>query len=173
MLTIAIARLYNTTPQNITMHIRNIYANGELDELSTCKDFLQVQADVKRQIKRKKKHYNFKIILAIDYRVCSNVGIHFRNWAFAILEEYSRKGFSMNDDRLKNPKPCGEDYFDELLDHCYTISVLYLKKLPTVLDLPSAISSPVLYPSCSYKRKMPEQLSPGTFFSLQLLPVIL
>ena len=112
----AIARLYNTTPQNITMHIRNIYADGELDELSTCKDFLQVQTEGKRQIKRKKKHYNFRMILAIGYRVRSNVGMHFRNWASAILEEYSRKGFSMNDERLKNPKPFGEDYFDELLE---------------------------------------------------------
>lgn len=112
----SIARLYNTTPQNITMHIRNIYADGELDEPSTCKDFLQVQTEGKRQIKRKKKHYNFKMILAIGYRVRSNVGMHFRNWASAILEEYSRKGFSMNDERLKNPKPFGEDYFDELLE---------------------------------------------------------
>ena len=112
----AIAKLYNTTPQNITMHIRNIYADGELDEFSTCKEFLQVQTEGNRQIKRKKKHYNFKMILAIGYRVRSNVGMHFRNWASHILEEYSRKGFAMDDERLKNPKQFGEDYFDELLE---------------------------------------------------------
>ena len=112
----AIAQMYNTTPQNITMHIKNIYEDGELDEESTCKEFLQVQTEGTRQIKRNKKHYNFRMILAIGYRVRSNVGIHFRNWASGILEEYTRKGFAMNDERLKNPKQFGEDYFDELLE---------------------------------------------------------
>ena len=112
----AIAQLYNTTPQNITMHIKHIYEDGELDEESTCKEFLQVQTEGKRQIKRNKKHYNFRMILAIGYRVRSNVGIHFRNWASKILEDYTRKGFAMNDERLKNPKQFGEDYFDELLE---------------------------------------------------------
>ena len=112
----AIAQMYNTTPQNITMHIRNIYTDGELDEDSTCKEFLQVQTEGKRQIKRNKKHYNFRMILAIGYRVRSNVGVHFRNWASKILEEYTQKGFAMNDERLKNPKQFGEDYFDELLE---------------------------------------------------------
>lgn len=73
------------------MHIRNIYAGGELDELSTCKEFLQVQTEGERQIKRKKKHYNFKMILAIGYRVRSNVGMRFRNWASLILKDYFRK----------------------------------------------------------------------------------
>ena len=112
----AIAQMYNTTPQNITMHIKNIYEDGELDEDSTCKEFLQVQTEGTRQIKRNKKHYNFRMILAIGYRVRSNVGVHFRNWASGILEEYTRKGFAMNDERLKNPKQFGEDYFDELLE---------------------------------------------------------
>lgn len=87
----AIATLYNTTPQNITMHIRNIYADGKLDELSTCKEFLQVQTEGERQIKRKKKHYKFIMIFAIGYRVRSNVGMRFRNWASAILKDYFRK----------------------------------------------------------------------------------
>lgn len=112
----AIAQMYNTTPQNITMHIRNIYEDGELVEEATCKEFLQVQTEGTRQIKRNKKHYNFRMILAIGYRVRSNVGVHFRNWASGVLEEYTRKGFAMNDERLKNPKQFGEDYFDELLE---------------------------------------------------------
>lgn len=87
----AIATLYNTTPQNITMHICNIYADGELYELSTCKEFLQVQTEGERQIKRKKKHYKFIMILAIGYRVRSNVGMRFRNWASAILKDYFRR----------------------------------------------------------------------------------
>ena len=112
----AIAKMYNTTPQNITMHIKNIYEDGELKEEATCKEFLQVQTEGTRQIKRNKKHYNFRMILAIGYRVRSNVGVHFRNWASNVLEEYTRKGFAMNDERLKNPKQFGEDYFDELLE---------------------------------------------------------
>ncbi|MDO4303044.1 MAG: virulence RhuM family protein [Bacillota bacterium] len=112
----AIAKLYNTTPQNITMHIKNIYKEGELEEDATCKEFLQVQTEGTRQIRRNKKHYNFHMILAIGYRVRSNVGIHFRNWASDVLEEYARKGFAMNDDRLRNPKQFGADYFDELLE---------------------------------------------------------
>lgn len=112
----SIAKLYNTSPQNITMHIKNIYESGELEEEATCKEFLQVQMEGTRRIQRNKKHYNFRMILAIGYRVRSNIGIHFRNWASGVLEEYTRKGFAMNDDRLKNPKQFGEDYFDELLE---------------------------------------------------------
>jgi len=111
-----LARLYQTSPQNITMHIKNIYSDGELMEESTCKEFLQVQNEGGRQIERHVKHYNFQMILAIGYRVRSHVGIHFRNWASGILTEYSKKGFAMNDERLKNPQPFGTDYFDELLE---------------------------------------------------------
>ena len=103
------------------MHIRNIYEDGKLDEDSTCKEFLQVQTEGTRQIKRNKKHYC--MILAIGYRVRSNVGVHFRNWASGILEEYTRKGFAMNDERLKNPKQFGKDYFDELLERIRDIRV--------------------------------------------------
>lgn len=112
----SIAQLYNTSPQNITMHIKNIYEEGELKEETTCKEFLQVQVEGTRQVKRNRKHYNFRVILAIGYRVRSNIGIHFRNWASNVLEEYTKKGFAMNDERLKNPKQFGEDYFDELLE---------------------------------------------------------
>ncbi len=112
----SIARLYNTTSQNITMHIRNIYKERELEEESTCKEYLQVQMEGNRKIKRKRKYYNFLMILSIGYRVRSNIGIHFRNWATGVLEEYTHKGFAINDERLKNPKQFGEDYFDELLE---------------------------------------------------------
>lgn len=111
-----IAELYQTTPQNITLHIRNIYTDGELDEMATCKNYLQVQNEGERQVKREKKFYNFDMILAIGYRVRSNVGIHFRRWATEILTEYTKKGFVLNDERLRNPKEFGADYFDELLE---------------------------------------------------------
>ena len=110
-----IALLYQTTPQNITMHINNILSDGELSADSTCKEFLQVQTEGQRTIERTVKHYNIKMIFAIGYRVRNNIGMHFRNWATSILEEYAKKGFAMNDERLKNPQEFGKDYFDELL----------------------------------------------------------
>ena len=111
----AIADLYQTTTQNITSHISNIYADGELDQEATCKYFLQVQEEGSRQVKRNIKAYNLQMILAIGYRVRNNIGMHFRNWATEVLSEYMQKGFALNDERLKNPKEFGADYFDELL----------------------------------------------------------
>jgi len=112
----AMATLFQKTPQNITQHIKNIYADGELDEVSTCKTFLQVQNEGGRSIKRNIKYYNLSMILAVGYRVRSHRGNQFRNWASEVLTEYMKKGFVMNDDRLKNPKKFGADYFDELLE---------------------------------------------------------
>lgn len=112
----SIAELYQTKPQNITQHIKHIYEDGELDENRTCKEYLQVQTEGKRQIKRHTKHYSFEMILAIGYRVRTHVGIHFRNWATSLIHEYTQKGFVLNDERLKSPKQFGDDYFDELLE---------------------------------------------------------
>ena len=110
------ADLYQTSPQNITLHIKNIYEDGELEQEATCKDFLQVQNEGGREVRRERKFYNLDMILAVGYRVRSNVGIHFRRWATGILKEYMKKGFVLNDERLKNPKEFGADYFDELLE---------------------------------------------------------
>ena len=112
----AIAELYQTTPQNITLHVKNIYEEGELEEKSTCKYYLQVQSEGSREVKRKAKHYNLEMILAIGYRVRSHRGTQFRQWATARLNEYLVKGFTMDDDRLKEMRNFGEDYFDELLE---------------------------------------------------------
>ena len=110
-----IAELYQTTPQNIIMHTRNIYKDGELDEAATWKKSLQVQLEGNRSVRRTIKFYNLGMILAIGYRVRSHIGLQFRNWATAVLTEYMKKGFVLNDARLKNPKQFGDDYFDELL----------------------------------------------------------
>ena len=127
----SIAELYQTTPQNITTHIRNIYNDGELDENSTCKDYLQVQNEGTRSVQRTIKVYNLSLILAIGYRVRNNIGMHFRNWASSVLSEYMKKGFALNDERLKNPKKFGADYFDELLERIRDIRAsekrVYLK----------------------------------------------
>jgi len=110
----SIAELYDTTPQNITIHLKNIFDDDELNESSTCKYYLQVQTEGEREIRRKLKHYNLEAILAVGYRVRSLRGTQFRRWATARLKEYLVKGFVMNDDRLKDPG--GWDYFDELLE---------------------------------------------------------
>ena len=112
----SMAELYQVTPQNITLHIKNIYEDGELDEGTTCKNYLQVQMEGGREVKRDTKFYNLDMILAIGYRVRSHVGAHFRRWASNVLTEYMKKGFVLNDERLREPKEFGADYFDELLE---------------------------------------------------------
>jgi len=112
----AIAELYQTTPQNITLHIKNIYEEGELEENSTCKNYLQVQTEGNRRVQRNSRHYNLEMIIAVGYRVRSNRGTQFRRWATERLNEYLVKGFTMDDERLKGMRNIGDDYFDELLE---------------------------------------------------------
>jgi hypothetical protein len=112
-----IAELFQTTPQNITLHLKAIYLDGELPKGSTCKEYLQVRFEGGREVKRSLKHYNLEAILAVGYRVQSPRGTQFRQWATARLEEYLRKGFVLDDDRLKHPPGPGvPDYFDEMLE---------------------------------------------------------
>lgn len=130
-----IAELYQTSPQNITMHIRNIYSDGELEEEATCKNNLQVQNEGGREVNRSVKCYNFDMILAIGYRVRSNVGMHFRRWATAVLTEFTRKGFVLNEDRLRNPREFGADYFDELLERIRDIRASEKRLYQKVKDI--------------------------------------
>jgi hypothetical protein len=108
-----IAELFSTSPQAITQLIKTIYEEKELDPSSTCKNFLQVRKEGKRDVKRNLKSYCLPMILAVGYRVRSVRGTQFRQWATTHLSEYLVKGFVMDDERLKNPG--GWDYFDELL----------------------------------------------------------
>jgi hypothetical protein len=108
------ATLFQTTPQNITLHIKTIYEEGELMEEATCKDLLQVRFEGVREIQRTLKSYNLNMILAIGYRVRSHRGTQFRQWATIHLQEYLVKGFVMDDARLK--EPTNGDYFDEWLE---------------------------------------------------------
>lgn len=111
----AMAELFQTTPQNITLHIKNIYEEAELLESSTCKEYLQVRIEGSREVQRKTKHYNLEMIISIGYRVRSHRGTQFRKWATERLNEYLVKGFTMDDERLKEVRNLGQDYFDELL----------------------------------------------------------
>ena len=90
------AELFKTTPQNITIHIKNIYREFELEKEATCKDYLQVQREGKRVIRRAQKFYNLDVIISVGYRVKSIYGTRFRQWANAILKEYLLKGYSIN-----------------------------------------------------------------------------
>ena len=90
------ALLFNTTPQNVTMHIGNIYTEEELDENSTSKDFLLVQKEGNRSIKRRAKFYDLDVIISVGYRVKSKRGTQFRKWANAVLKDYLLRGYAVN-----------------------------------------------------------------------------
>jgi hypothetical protein len=108
------AELFDATKQNISLHLKNVFEDGELDPAATVKESLTVQREGSRQVQRPVTLYNLDAILAVGYRVRSPRGVQFRRWASTILKEYLVKGFVMDDERLKNPdgRP---DYFDEML----------------------------------------------------------
>jgi hypothetical protein len=112
----AMAELFQTTAQNITIHLKEIYAAGELTEEATCKESLQVQHEGQREVSRNRKFYNLEAIIAVGYRVRSHRGTQFRKWATERLNEYLVKGFTMDDERLKAGVNIGSDYFDEMLE---------------------------------------------------------
>ena len=107
-----LADIYNTTQQNISLHQKGIYADGELDEKATHKKYLLVRQEGKRQVQREIDHYNLDMIIALGYRVQSPIAVRFRRWATQRLHEYIQKGFTMDDERLKQG---GNRYFKELL----------------------------------------------------------
>jgi len=97
------AELFQTSSQNITIHLKNIFNEGELTEEGTCKDFLQVQKEGNREVERNQKFYNLDAIISVGYRVKSDVATRFRQWATQHIREYIVKGFVLDDERLKNP----------------------------------------------------------------------
>lgn len=118
----SMGELFSTTPQNITLHLKNIYEASELIEMSTCKEFLQVRKEGKRMIERKQKFYNLDAIISVGYRVNSSKATQFRIWATQTLKEYIIKGFVMDDVRLKEGQQVfGKDYFKELLQRIRSI----------------------------------------------------
>ena len=118
----AMAELFGCTTDNISLHLKNIYADGELDESSTTEEFSVVQQEGSRKVKRKIKFYNLDAIISVGYRVNSRKATHFRIWATGVLKEYMIKGFAMDDERLKQGKTAfGTDYFRELLERVRSI----------------------------------------------------
>lgn len=107
-----LAEIYDTTQQNISQHIEGVYRDGELDKLATNKKFLLVRQEGKREVQRNIDHYNLDMIIALGYRVQSQVATRFRRWATVRLHEFIQKGFALDDERLKQG---GSRYFRELL----------------------------------------------------------
>ena len=95
------ASLFGVKVQNITMHLKNVYAEQELDENSTCKDFLQVQTEGERTVSRKRKHYNLDAIISVGYRISSKRATQFRQWATQTLKQFLVQGYAINQKRLQ------------------------------------------------------------------------
>ena len=130
---IQIAELFDTSKQDISYHINNIYEEKELEKNPTVKEFLTVQDEGTRRVSRKVKYYNLDMIISLGYRIKSKVATNFRKWATERIKKYNIKGFTMDDERLKGYG--GGNYWKELLDRIRDIrsseKVLYRQ----VLDL--------------------------------------
>lgn len=128
------AELFDATKQNISLHLKNIFEDSELDPAATVKESLTVQIEGSRKVQRPVTLYNLDAILAVGYRVRSPRGVQFRRWASTILKEYLIKGFVMDDERLKNPdgRP---DYFDEMLERIRDIRASEKRFYQKVRDL--------------------------------------
>lgn len=127
------AELFQTARSNVVEHIRHIYEEGELDEISTCRKFRQVRMEGSRQVAREIPYYNLDMILSLGYRIKSKIATQFRRWATERLKEYIVKGFAMDDERLK--KLGGGSYWKELLDRIRDIRSSEKVMYRQVLDL--------------------------------------
>ena len=127
------SELFQTSRTNVVEHIKHIYEEGELDEISTCRNFRQVRKEGNREVTRQIPHYNLDMIISLGYRIKSVIATRFRQWATKRLKEYMIKGFTIDDERLKGNG--GGNYWKELLDRIRDIrsseKVLYRQ----VLDL--------------------------------------
>jgi hypothetical protein len=133
---VQIAELFQTSVPNVNLHLKAIYAEGELSEAATIKSYLIVRTEGARQVTREVLHYSLPTILAVGYRVRSHRGTQFRQWATAHLSEYLVKGFTMDDERLKNPPGPGQkDYFEEQLERIRDIRSSERRFYQKVLDI--------------------------------------
>lgn len=132
------AELFETSKQNISLHLKNCFDEEELDKESVVKDFLTTAADGKNY---KTQHYNLDAIIAVGYRVNSKKATRFRQWATKTLKEYITKGFVLNDELMKNGRPFGKDYFDELLERIREIRASERRAYQKIADI---------FEQCSY-----------------------
>ena len=135
------AELFDCTPENIIQHLKNIYAEEELLPEATAKKFLVVRKEGTRNVRREIDHYNLDAIIAVGYRVNSKKATRFRQWATKTLKEYIQKGFVLNDEMMKNGRPFGKDYFDELLERIREIRASERRAYQKIADV---------FEQCSY-----------------------
>ena len=127
------SELFQTSRTNVVEHIKHIYEEGELDEISTCRNFRQVRKEGNREVTRQIPHYNLDMIISLGYRIKSVIATRFRQWATKRLKEYMIKGFTIDDERLKGN--CGGNYWKELLDRIRDIRSSEKVVYRQVLDL--------------------------------------
>lgn len=137
----SMSELFECSTDNISLHLKNIYEDEELTEDSTTEYFSVVRKEGTRSVKRSIKFYNLDAIIAVGYRVNSKKATRFRQWATKTLKEYITKGFVLNDDMLKNGKPFGKDYFDELLEKIREIRASERRAYQKITDI---------FEQCSY-----------------------
>lgn len=134
----AMAELFGCTPDNISLHLKNIFAESELNREAVTEKFSATAADGKNYLTQ---HYNLDAIIAVGYRVNSKKATRFRQWATKTLKEYIQKGFVLNDDLMKNGRPFGKDYFDELLERIREIRASERRAYQKITDV---------FEQCSY-----------------------
>ena len=158
----AMAELYNCSPDNIGLHLKNIYNGLELDKNSTTEDFSVVRKEGNREVTRKIKYYNLDAVISVGYRVNSDRAIQFRRWATNILKEFSKKGYIIDKKRMANGAFFEEDYYDSLLAEIreirlserrfyqkitdiYATSVDYDRKSPTTIKFFKKVQNKMHY----------------------------
>lgn len=158
----ALGELYNTSKQDVSYHIKNIYNDLELNQNSTVKEFLTVQKEGNREVQRKSAYYNLDIIISVGYRVNSDRAIQFRRWATNVLKEFSKKGYIIDKKRMENGTFFDEDYYDSLLAEIreirlserrfyqkitdiYTTSIDYDSKSPTTIKFFKKVQNKMHY----------------------------
>lgn len=135
------AELFDCSADNISLHLKNIYKEEELDPEATTEKFSVVRKEGNREVRRTLDHYNLDAIIAVGYRVNSKKATRFRQWATKTLKEYITKGFVLNDELMKNGRPFGRDYFDELLERIREIRASERRAYQKIADI---------FEQCSY-----------------------
>ena len=135
------AELFDCSTDNISLHLKNIYAEEELTPEATTEKISVVRQEGSRQVRRTLEHYNLDAIIAVGYRVNSKKATRFRQWSTKTLKEYIQKGFVLNDEMLKNGRPFGRDYFDELLERIREIRASERRAYQKIADV---------FEQCSY-----------------------
>jgi hypothetical protein len=130
-----IGQIFDTTPENVLMHLKNIYTENELPESATTKDFLAVQTEGNRQVQRSILHYNLDAIIAVGYRVNSHRATAFRQWATGVLRDYTLRGYVMDRKRMENGAFLDEDYFELLLEEIREIRLSERRFYQKITDI--------------------------------------